>query len=256
LLTHHSRSRTSTGDLTLGDLFTIRRGLATGDNAFFILTADEVARHQLPREYLVPILPSTRYLAGDVVEGDAEGFPKIDRKLMLLSCPLPETIVRERHPALWNYLRRGVESGVSASYLCRHRKPWYAQELRPPAPLLCTYMGRQRTQISSPFRFILNRSKATAANTYHLLYPKPILAQLLAQDPDALRILWRALNGIAPETMISEGRVYGGGLHKVEPGELANIPAPEIVKIMLERYQDDAADQQPPVEQIRQLALM
>jgi adenine-specific DNA-methyltransferase len=38
------------------------------------------------------------------------------------------------------------------------------------------------------------------------------------------------LRNIAPAELISEGRVYGGGLHKVEPRELAQIPARAILE--------------------------
>lgn len=37
--------------------------------------------------------------------------------------------------------------------------------------------------------------------------------------------MWEILNRITPHQLLSEGRVYGGGLHKVEPKELAQIPA-------------------------------
>jgi hypothetical protein len=34
------------------------------------------------------------------------------------------------------------------------------------------------------------------------------------------------LNGIAPDILHSEGRVYGGGLQKIEPKELLNVDVP------------------------------
>lgn len=217
----------------LADLFTIKRGLATGDNKFFILTPDQVANHSLPREFLTPILPSPRYLPEDVIRAGAGGVPLIARKLYLLACDLPEADVRKCYPALWRYLQTGVEAGVHTSYLCSHRTPWYSQERRPAAPFLCTYMGRTTAQDSRPFRFILNHSQATAANTYHLLYPKKPVAAVLASDPVKRHAVWQALNAIAPEVMIGGGRVYGGGLHKVEPRELGSLPAYSVIAALL-----------------------
>jgi hypothetical protein len=37
------------------------------------------------------------------------------------------------------------------------------------------------------------------------------------------------LQDITPAQLLSEGRVYSGGLHKVEPKELAQIPALPIL---------------------------
>jgi len=58
------------------------------------------------------------------------------------------------------------------------------------------------------------------------------LAQQLKDDPKSLRVVWQALNEIPAETLIGEGRVYGGGLHKIEPGELANAPADSVIAIL------------------------
>ena len=205
---------------TLGDLFEVRRGLATGDNRFFILDEAEIARRGLPFECFTPILPGPRALGPAVtrIEADADGLPRLPRRLFLLDCPLPEDELARRHPALWHYLREGVPA-VSERYLCRHRSPWYAQERRPPAPLLCTYMGRG----AAPFRVLLNRSRATAPNVWLMLYPRPGRAA----DPEFQEDLWRRLNAGGAKAMIAAGRVYGGGLHKLEPRELMGLPVPD-----------------------------
>lgn len=35
-----------------------------------------------------------------------------------------------------------------------------------------------------------------------------------------------------PEELLGEGRVYSGGLHKLEPKELANVAVPQIAKLV------------------------
>lgn len=213
--------------LRLADFFEIKRGLATGDNNFFIMTREEIAARHLPPEFFKPILPGPRYLESDVIEAARDGTPKIARRLFMLDCRLPEAEIKARYPALWAYLQTGKPT-VAETYLCRHRSPWYAQETRPPARFICTYMGRNLAKRDKPFRFILNHSKATAANVYLLLYPKPVLTHALVTDPALGRKVWEFLNGIDAATLLGEGRVYGGGLYKMEPKELANVPAHAI----------------------------
>lgn len=43
------------------------------------------------------------------------------------------------------------------------------------------------------------------------------------------------LNLISDEALMGEGRVYGGGLHKLEPRELGNAIAQKILEILPER---------------------
>lgn len=227
----------------LSDLFTIKRGVATGDNKFFILTKEEAAAHGLPVEVLRPILPSPRYVPTNKIESDPHGLPVIDRQLFLLDCRLAETEVCERYPELWKYLESG-KPDVSARYLCRSRKPWYSQEERSPAPILCTYLGRADAKNGRPFRFILNHSRAIAANVYLLLYPKPALARAIAQDGLLLRQIWEGLNGLRPDSILGEGRVYGGGLHKLEPRELGNVDAAPILSSIPELQDQKTASVQ------------
>jgi len=216
----------------LGNLFSIKRGLATGANKFFILTPEDAGQRGLPPEVLTPILPSPRYLEADEVQADDCGNPLVARQQVLVDCRLPPDSVRRKYAALWAYLQEGVKAGVHERYLCKHRSPWYVQEARPPAPFLCTYMGRGSGAGRGPFRFILNHSRATAANTYLLLYPKGGSAKALRDDPTLIAAVWRALQGIGSDAIKGAGRVYGGGLHKVEPKELASVPARAVAAKM------------------------
>ena len=85
-------------------------------------------------------------------------------------------------------------------------------------------MGRANNG-KHPIRFIWNRSQATAHNVYLMLYPQGRLRDALNAQPELQRRVFEALRRIDPSQVLSEGRVYGGGLHKVEPKELGQIPA-------------------------------
>ncbi len=208
----------------LSDMFIIKRGIATGDNKFFILSKQDAIKHKIPKECIKPILPSPRYLKQNEVFSDEDGFPVLENQYFLLDCELPEHKVKAEYPELWNYLKTGKDK-VANRYICRNRRVWYFQEKRPPAKILCTYIGRNTSQNGGPFRFILNHSQAIAPNVYLLLYPKPFLSQKLLYDSELLRKIWLFLNSIPSEAIIEEGRVYGGGLHKLEPKELGNVDA-------------------------------
>ena len=217
---------------TLGDLCSIKRGVATGCNKFFMLAPERIAEWSLPGEFLTPILPSPRHLETGEILADRRGDPKIRKRLFLLVCDLPENEVRDKYPTLSRYVQHGIEAGVHKRYLSRHRDPWYSQEKRPPAPFLCTYMGRATKTSDVPFRFILNHSNATAANVYLMLYPRAPLTPILRDAPGVARAVWEALSSLTAETLIGEGRVYGGGLHKLEPRELANVPADPVLRVL------------------------
>jgi adenine-specific DNA-methyltransferase len=208
----------------IGDLFTIKRGLATGDNKFFVLSELQVIDRKIPSFALRSILPSPRYVDEDEINADADGLPINTSRLFLLDPKLDEDEISGKYPELSAYLEEGKSAEVNKGFLCRGRKRWYDQEQREPAPIVCTYMGRSDGKTGRPFRFIRNRTNATVANSYLAMYPKPALLERLNQDPELLDRIWQQLNQISPEALLGEGRVYGGGLHKLEPKELCKVP--------------------------------
>ena len=78
-----------------------------------------------------------------------------------------------------------------------------------------------------------------------MLYPKPQLAKAAAKRPALMRQVWEYLNAIRPADLLGEGRVYGGGLHKLEPKELGNVPVeglPQLVRLLPARPTGEQAE--------------
>lgn len=213
----------------LADLFKIRRGIATGSKKFFVMTVAEAQARGFRPENLKPLLPSPRYIKGDVVETASNGYADTDPQLVVIDTGKSLGELRKSDPALAAYLTRAPEE-VLAGFLVRHRKPWYRQEQRDPAPFILTYMGRG-ADLVRPFRFILNRSDAIATNMFLMLYPKPRLQAFLDADAEGLKKVHHALLSLTADDLRHGGRVYGGGLHKMEPKELAALDASAIVNL-------------------------
>lgn len=215
----------------LSDLFDVKRGIATGDNDFFILSREKIEELDLPFECFTPILPSPRHLTMDEIDADESGCPILSKELFVLTCKLPEETVQAKYPQLWKYLESGKDK-VSSRFLCKSRKVWYWQEERQATPFICTYMGRESTKNKKPFRFVLNHSSAIVSNSYLMLFPKSLLSNSIRANKKLERLVWAGLNQIDVQSLVNEGRVYGGGLHKLEPKEMANLPVEHIASLL------------------------
>ncbi len=205
----------------LGDFFKVKRGVATGDNGFFIVKTEEARAGGIADDFLVPIMPAPRHLPKDVTRVEESG-------LSLFSCAADEQVLRSRFPSTWRYVEQGASQGVPSGYICRQRRPWYCCPRPAPAPFVIPYMGRT----GGAFRFIWNEGRLVTANVYLNLHPLPQYAAAL-RHVGSLQSVWRALNSIPPDVMEAHGRVYGGGLRKFEPGELMGLPADGVAEVLL-----------------------
>jgi len=53
------------------------------------------------------------------------------------------------------------------------------------------------------------------------------------QSPDIIYKVWDALNDITPQDHMDEGRIYGGGLKKIEPEELSYVKCPLLANLLV-----------------------
>ncbi len=222
-MSHFENNGMSSDAPRLKDFFSVRRGIATGANAFFILDTDTIAQYDIPSVFLKPILPSPRYLREPVIRATVEGLPHVPGFRYLLDCRLPPNEVQRQYPSLWRYLEEGMAKGIADGYLCSQKEVWHYQERRKPAPFLASYMGRSNGNRECPIRFFVNFSDAMVTNVFLNLYPTPELAACLDNDKERLIELGEALNNVPAECILHAGRAYGGGLHKIEPKELLEV---------------------------------
>ncbi|WP_130055571.1 Eco57I restriction-modification methylase domain-containing protein [Bacillus thuringiensis] len=212
----------------LGDFFNIRRGIATGNNDLFIVDKENIVELGLTKGFYEYIIPSSKYLKSNVIEADETGKPLVEPCKILINTDLSMEDLKIVVPRLYAYFLLAEENGENNGYLLKKRNPWYKQESREPAPFICTYMGRAKKQGGKPFNIYKNLSKAIVTNNYLMMYPKEPLREIIKENPKAIDEIFTILSNLNQEHYLNYGREYGGGLKKVEPKELSNIPVPDL----------------------------
>ena len=202
--------------IEIGDLFRVVRGQVTGQNEAWLLPAlvdtqaDESA-WLLSSGLALPAVTRAREIIDGTVEA-ADGPVRLKRVLNL-----PQDLggldpaVREH---VNTFLQRAHDRGAAAGYVARQRKAWHALDLRPPPAAFVTYMGRR------PPVFRGNPYGVTYLNIAHGLYPR---------EPMTAAQLQRVLAHLNASTHLQSGRVYGGGLAKFEPSDVARLRIPDHV---------------------------
>jgi methylase of polypeptide subunit release factors len=192
------------GHVELGELCRVHRGQVTGSNNIWIAGLHSVG---LPARFLTPTVTRARELidAGDALRNSIDLRQVIDLPVDLEDLTIIERRVVEK------FLRWAKQQGADDTYVARHRRAWWSVGLKPPAPILCTYMARR------PPAFVRNLCGARHINIAHGIYPREPLTPIIL---DALA------NWLRSKVEIAQGRSYAGGLIKFEPKEVERLPIP------------------------------
>lgn len=194
----------------LADYVRVRRGIATGDNSFFCLRRSDADEWGIEPEYLVPVVAGAKDLppTGAVDEASRAGRIAAGARAFLLYCHQPKEMLAGTN--VLRYIEHGERIGLPERFNCRTRLPWYGVEPVPPPDFFVTYMARQRA------RFVRNTVGARCTTSLLNVWAKPGIST------EALRpILEDPVNA---QLLREFGRTYGGGLGKIEPGDLLRLP--------------------------------
>lgn len=198
------------GLMPLGSVATVRRGIATGANAFFVLNEAARVRHGLA-------VPQVRLCIARAAHAPHLHFDRTDlAQVIAANHPVwlfdPTDVTQ---PAVAQYLAAGLRQGIAQRFLPARRTPWYAAERCPVAPVWITAFAR------TGFRCVLNLAGVAQLTAFHGIYPR---------DRRRTTRLWLAawLNSSHGAAAIRrECRILGSGLAKLEPRDVEAIAIPD-----------------------------
>ncbi|MDO5297705.1 MAG: N-6 DNA methylase [bacterium] len=196
----------------------VKRGIATGDNAFFALNKESVERLGLSKSVCVPcIAKSADITSVFLTEKLYHSLVEANKKVYLFDG------AKAYNECDVDYIRKGEQAGVNLRYLTKHRKPWYSIENRIPAPILLSVFSRGRIKV------VRNEANIHSLTTFHGLY----LLDLYEQYTNIL--FCYLLTPIAQQILYRNKREYGDGLDKFEPNDLNNA---EILNFLVMNERD------------------
>lgn len=190
----------------------VKIGLVTGANRHFIRPTADLDALGLPCCARHRIVPRTRWLKGlEFTEGDHDTFLADGAAALLVR---PEGAEQDRRAARW--IREGVEVGADVRHKCSARKDWFRVDMPSPPDAFATC-----ARAGSPL-LVLNRGECQNSNAVHSLTWK----EDLTVEPEAVAVgfLTSAVSAWAE----LQGRRYGGGVLKIEPGTLKRVPVPFV----------------------------
>jgi len=198
----------------LNDFARVMRGIATGANDFFFMTAEQVKERGIPDECIKRAIGRTKDITEEILtDSDIEKLDQRKRPTYMLAINGHNKFPKEIN----DYLKIGVEMGLPNRSLIKQRKPWYKMEKREIPPILFAYLGRRNT------RFIKNEAGVLPLTCFLCVYP-------FSTDNEYINRLMQALNHQDTlKNLRLVGKSYGSGAIKVEPRNLGKLPIPDHI---------------------------
>ena len=197
--------------IIIKDLGKSKRGIATGSNKFFLRNIQFIKSRGLDLKNFKPCLSKTSLVNGTIFsKKDFLNLKKNNKNVYLFD---PIKIKNNEK----KFILEGESLKINKLYLPSHRKVWYNHEKRSVSKIWVPVFSRERV------KFIFNETNCISLTCFHSLE--------INLDEEKQKCLVSLLNlDDMQESILSQKRVYGGGLIKFEPKDILDIELPNIDK--------------------------
>lgn len=191
----------------------VKRGIATGRNAFFTLNKDKINSLGLSQDVLVRcICKSADVKVLIFEESDYLNLYLSNKKV----CLFDGTKAKSKND--YDYILFGEKNKYNENYLNSHRSPWFLLEKKEVAPIWISVFNRNGLKV------IRNETQSRNLTTFHGIYFHDRFA-----NEKFINVFYCYLLSPISKVLLKQcKREYGGGLDKFEPNDLNNSKVLDI----------------------------
>lgn len=194
----------------------ISRGIATGANDFFCMTASEIRSRNISPEYLSRCICRSADVKGIfLTDADYDRLNQQDKKVNILDIKKGAVL----NDTLLDYLNYGREQHIHEKHLPSHRNPWYLMEQREVAPIWVTNASR------NGMKFVRNLAGIHSLTTFHSVYVHKEYEELTDL------IFCYFLTPTAQKILRQNRKELGNGLEKFQPSDLSGAKMLDLTQI-------------------------
>ena len=189
--------------IPFSDIAKVKRGIATGNNSYFVINKDKKEKLNLSDVACVPCISKSADIKCHIFrEENYDELYRANKKVMIYDGRKAVSV----HDV--NYIKYGESMGVHQTYLTSHKNPWYSIEEKEAAPIWISVFSRDKLKV------IRNETNVKNLTTFHSIYLNETYLNLT-------NILFcYLLTPVAQEILKIDKREYGYGLDKFEPNDI------------------------------------
>ena len=186
----------------ISDFCSVKRGIATGDNAFFCLSKSKMDKYKIPIQSVSNCICKSADVSNPIFQkSDFETLKENDKTVFLLD------ISENDEYLIKDYISIGINEGVNKKYLPANRKKWYIMEQKDIAPIWVSSACRDR------IKFIRNLTNSKSLTTFHSIF----VNKNYEKDTDLIFCYF--LTPIAQNLINDNRKELGNGLNKFQPND-------------------------------------